>query len=424
MNGTPEPRTPVMILVEASWDDQNGTTQQTRARIENKSSGGACIRLNKKVAVGTRLRIEGQWEKFTGEARYCRQDGRDYLVGIQKDKTEWPAAKRVVGEEKGTAKALPDIAALMDRPKESEESRVGVEAKEEGPPESVPIASIVDAVIERVAAEAPREVWSREKREQARRKELEGLTRKEQGVVQSSAGREVGKERKRMRRKWFEMGHKEEQEEVMEQTDKPEPVNRTPATVAPVEVMTTEAEKEGEPDPDLEMLSMEDIYRMAGILTPRKGYSINKIVEMLHSEHLRGLSKEMKRASVLMALDAAGVTVEEVLQDAKARQDAIDSYEADQRKQFEAQLARKAEENAQIQAEMERVKARYTERLRRNLDGMAREKATFGNWLTTKQQESESMREAEELCSKAPAAEKPNTPLEEVSLAGARVKPV
>lgn len=58
------------------------------------------------------------------------------------------------------------------------------------------------------------------------------------------------------------------------------------------------------------------------------------------------------------------------------------SYEAEQRKQFEAQLARKAEENAQIQSELERVKARCTECLRRNLDGMARKKAKFGNWLT------------------------------------------
>jgi hypothetical protein len=86
-----------------------------------------------------------------------------------------------------------------------------------------------------------------------------------------------------------------------------------------------------------------------------------------------------------------GVTVDDVLQDAKARQDAIDSYEIEQRKQFEAQLAGKAEENAQIQAEMERAKARYTGRLSRNLDGMAREKAAFGNWLTLKQQEAQSM---------------------------------
>jgi hypothetical protein len=43
-----------------------------------------------------------------------------------------------------------------------------------------------------------------------------------------------------------------------------------------------------------------------GIEGPRRGYRMNKVVEMLHSEHIRGLSKEMQRASVLMALDAAG----------------------------------------------------------------------------------------------------------------------
>jgi hypothetical protein len=57
-----------------------------------------------------------------------------------------------------------------------------------------------------------------------------------------------------------------------------------------------------------ELLSMEDIYRAAGIVGPRSGYSINKVVQMLHSEHIRGLSKEMKRASVLMTLDAVGVS--------------------------------------------------------------------------------------------------------------------
>lgn len=227
-----------------------------------------------------------------------------------------------------------------------------------------------------------------------------------------------------MRRKWFDMGHKEEKQEELSEiaNHREETPNRAPTISAPTERILDADEMES--SAELELLSMEDIYRVAGIVGPRKGYSISKIVDMLHSEHLRGLSKEMKRASVLMALDAAGVTVDEVLQDAKARQDAIDSYETEQRKQFEAQLARKAEENAQIQAEMERVKARYTERLRRNLDGMAREKATFGNWLTAKQQEAQSMAEAVDLYLKPPAPEKPSTTLEEVSLAGARIKPV
>ena len=154
---------------------------------------------------------------------------------------------------------------------------------------------------------------------------------------------------------------------------------------------------------EAELLPVEDIYRAAGITSPRRGYSIGKVVEMLRSEHLRGASRELRRAAVLMALDAAGVTVDEVLQDAKVRQEAVDAYAAEQRKHAEAQWARKAEENLQIQAELELVKAHYGERIRRNLDGVAREKATFGSWLKAKEQETQGMAEAVEQVLKAPA---------------------
>ena len=94
------------------------------------------------------------------------------------------------------------------------------------------------------------------------------------------------------------------------------------------------------------------------------------------------------------------------MRDAKARQAAIDTYQSDQRKLFET------------------VKARYMERVRRNLDGVAREKATFGNWLTAKQEEAQSMAEAVELCVKAPAAEAASGSMAEVSLIDASAKPV
>jgi hypothetical protein len=169
---------------------------------------------------------------------------------------------------------------------------------------------------------------------------------------------------------------------------------------------------------------MEDIYRPAGIVQPRRGYSINKVVGILHSEHIRGLSKEMKRAPVLMALDVAGVSIDEVVRDANARQGAIDICQSEQRRLFEAQWARKAEENLQIQAELETVKARDMERVRRNLDGVAREEATFGNWLTMKQQEAQRMAEAVKLCAKAPGADASSGSMAEVRLIDASAKPV
>lgn len=110
-----------------------------------------------------------------------------------------------------------------------------------------------------------------------------------------------------------------------------------------------------------DMRSMADIYRAAGIMSPRMGYSISKVVEMISSDHMRGLPNEAKRAAVFMALDAASVSVEEVLRDATLRQEALNEYEAAQRKSFEEYWALKVEGNAQIQAELDRFVAQNLE---------------------------------------------------------------
>lgn len=151
-----------------------------------------------------------------------------------------------------------------------------------------------------------------------------------------------------------------------------------------------------------ELLSYEDIYHAAGIMMPRSGYGIHKVVDMLNSDRLREMSKDVKRASVLMALDAAGASVAELLQDARKRQQALDSYEERQRKQLEEFEARKLEENASIQAELERVTAHYAERIERNRNEMAQEKETLHNWQMAKQSESQRITEVIELYADKP----------------------
>lgn len=147
-----------------------------------------------------------------------------------------------------------------------------------------------------------------------------------------------------------------------------------------------------------ELQAFDEIYRAAGIKGPRLGYSIGKVIEMLQSEHIRGLATETKRASLLMALEAAGVQVDEVLQDATLRQRAINSYEAIQRKHLEEYEARKAQENCAIQAEMERVSAEYAARISNNLEEVAREKDNFRKWVSKKQGEAQRISEAVALC--------------------------
>lgn len=65
-----------------------------------------------------------------------------------------------------------------------------------------------------------------------------------------------------------------------------------------------------------ELLNYEDIYRAAGIISLGSGYGIHKVVDMLNKDRIRDLSNDAKRACVLMALDAAGISADELLTDA------------------------------------------------------------------------------------------------------------
>jgi len=419
--------------VEASWKDRSGTLQRERARMENTSNSGACIRVKKQIDVGAKLVVQWRWEEFSGVARYCRKDGIDYLVGIQRDAKKIAVSKKAVvvkvpeqANVKGVERhvSLPTVRA--EQLPRQEESRVKAIMKEV---ETVPIVTIeqnanqvgIPAVRQQASSkESPGVLWAQGGDETLRNEP------QEEPVLQTK-----GQERKHMRSKLLDLAHWGNKQDETNQSNNgtgsgpSETGKKVPeVTAVATEKISAGVGRESGENFAGELLSMEDIYRAAGIAGPRRGYSINKVVEMLHSEHIRGLSKEMKRASVLMALDAAGVSIEEVVRDAKARQVAIDTYQAEQRKLFEAQWARKAEENLQIQAELETVKARYMERVRRNLDGVAREKTTFGNWLTAKQQEAQSMAEAVELCVKAPVAEADSNSMAEASLIDASAKPV
>ena len=72
---------------------------------------------------------------------------------------------------------------------------------------------------------------------------------------------------------------------------------------APDQAKTTEASvnqsqtrpAEGLTGPKNDLLSYEDIYHAAGILSPRSGYGIHKVVEMLNNDRIRNRSKDIQR---------------------------------------------------------------------------------------------------------------------------------
>jgi hypothetical protein len=106
------------------------------------------------------------------------------------------------------------------------------------------------------------------------------------------------------------------------------------------------------------------------------------------------LPAEVKRSSVLVALDAAGVRLDEVIQDAVRRDRALDTYERVQQKAFEQLQENKAKENAGIQADFDRYVAQQRARMDANNDAVAREKERLYGWRLNKQQEEQKIADA------------------------------
>ncbi len=138
----------------------------------------------------------------------------------------------------------------------------------------------------------------------------------------------------------------------------------------------------------------DEIYRAAEIQPPSNGYTIMKIGDMLHSEHIRMLPAEVKKSSILLALDAAGVKIEQVIEDAVKRDRALDGFERVQQKALNELEAQKSQDNQKIQTELDRLIQEHKARIQANNDEIARQKERFYGWRLQKQQEEQKIADA------------------------------
>jgi hypothetical protein len=132
-------------------------------------------------------------------------------------------------------------------------------------------------------------------------------------------------------------------------------------------------------------MSFNEIYAAAEIEPPKHGYTILKVSEMLDNPHIKELPAEVKKSSVMVALDAAGVKVQEIVEDAVRRDKALDAFERVQQKQVEDLEAAKLEENRKLQAELDKMAAEYKAKIQANNDAVARGKDSFYAWRVEKQ---------------------------------------
>jgi hypothetical protein len=138
----------------------------------------------------------------------------------------------------------------------------------------------------------------------------------------------------------------------------------------------------------------DEIYRAAEIQPPAHGYTITKVTEMLQSERIRALPAEVKKNSILLALDAAGVKIEEIIEDAVKRDRALDGFERVQQKALDELESRLAKDNSQVQADLDRLVQEHKARIQANNDDLAKQKERFYAWRLQKQQEEQKIAES------------------------------
>jgi hypothetical protein len=437
--GVSEPRKAMMAVAMVSWEDQDETVHKAAAKIEDTSRSGACLRLKVPIEAGTKIHVSWCRDEFSGTTKWCRADDGEYVVGMRRDQVVQPAPVRVA----------PQLAPATSRQVEAPPSR-RVETPRVRPREAETASPVDKRMVRESRAPSARETDIQvespyipevgqkmpSQRPLIRRGTLTPIAKPAPlpllrvtfppavihepmigfAIARDNASRRTTaseptnsslqyqkrttsffEERADMQNKWLNLGNRRQQQDGSNGGNNgSHGMNGDPAMATP----------RGD------LLQLEDVYRTAGIVEPRMGYSIMKVVEMLRNDHLRGLGDEVKRASVLMALNAAGIPLGDILQDAAHRQSAVAAYEEEQRNKFEQYWSRRAEENSQLQAEMERMTRQYVEKMNRNLTEVQQEKEAFQKWQSAMQFEVLQISDAVALCAQpavfeTPAAERP-----------------
>ena len=146
--------------------------------------------------------------------------------------------------------------------------------------------------------------------------------------------------------------------------------------------------------PVQQSVDLSEVYTAAKISAPAHGYTVLKVADMLLSEHIRALPTDVKRKSIMVALDAAGVKVTDIVEDAVKRDRALDTYERVLEKNIAARAAEVAAENKRLEDEITQRVAELRAKIDENTRALGAEQQEFQAWQQQKRQEEATIAEA------------------------------
>ncbi len=144
--------------------------------------------------------------------------------------------------------------------------------------------------------------------------------------------------------------------------------------------------------------SFDHVYENAAVKPPSLSYGILKVAEMASSPRLAGMALDLKRSSIMMALDAAGAQIDRLLEDAVFRQRALNDRDEALQKSLREFEAAKSDEVAKIQTDLDAVTAQHMARVQAILDEVARQQDVLRGWQKRKHQECQRIADAAMYC--------------------------
>ena len=131
----------------------------------------------------------------------------------------------------------------------------------------------------------------------------------------------------------------------------------------------------------------------------KRGLELLPLTKPKRREYIRrgGLQRKVSFAGANRT-QAAGVAVEDMLQDAVQRQRVLNEYEDKQRRRLEEFEKTQLSENQRLGEEMEVMCAQYRTRIATGVQEIERERATFREWQERKEREQRRISEAASAC--------------------------
>jgi hypothetical protein len=131
------------------------------------------------------------------------------------------------------------------------------------------------------------------------------------------------------------------------------------------------------------------VYAEAKVPPPVHGYGIDQMAEILESRRLASLPQEVRVAAVLASLDAARVSLPQVIRDAVLRGRALDSFVAAKQREVEALRMRNEARVSALRAEIESFVDERNHEVEELQSGSEKATSAFSQLQLRKRQEEE-----------------------------------